>query len=125
MLGETKSKKLNGNNINIDLSSNAIEKVSNLSDKSKNGDNISSAITFMLESLILEDNNKILKLMAYLFVHNSINKDNSNDVLITNYLEYVLSQTIISEMNRLSKKAKIPQEVLIPTYNDLKNEMKI
>lgn len=124
LFGETKTKNINDKNIKLDLSNVAIKKLSLISSKSKENDIVSSSITYMLENLIIENDNDILKSMSYLMILNAIkkySKDITDDYI--EYIEYKLTKKIIKYIQNMSKNIKVPKEILISTYEKLKNDI--
>ena len=75
LLGETKKKKLNSTGFNFDLSGSALDKLEEISNQSKNGNYSCSGMTYIIENLLLEKDNKTLKLLAYLLIANVVESD--------------------------------------------------
>lgn len=119
LLGETKKKKLNSTGFNFDLSGSALDKLEEISNQSKNGNYSCSGITYIIENLLLEKDNKTLKLLAYLLIANVVESDKQK----IDYIKFSLLNKIIEDINIMSKELDLPEEILLKVYESLKNEI--
>lgn len=119
LLGETKKKKLNSTGFNFDLSGSALDKLEEISNQSKNGNYSCSGITYIIENLLLEKDNKTLKLLAYLLIANVVESDKQK----IDYIKFSLLNKIIEDINIMSKELDLPEEILLKAYESLKNEI--
>lgn len=119
LLGETKKKKLNSTGFNFDLSGSALDKLEEISNQSKNGNYSCSGITYIIENLLLEKDNKTLKLLAYLLIANVVESDKQK----IDYIKFSLLNKIIDDINIMSKELNLPEEILLKAYESLKNEI--
>ncbi len=119
LLGETKKKKLNSTGFNFDLSGSALDKLEEISNQSKNGNYSCSGITYIIENLLLEKDNKTLKLLAYLLIANVIESNKQK----IDYIKFSLLNKIIEDINIMSKELDLPEEILLKAYESLKNEI--
>lgn len=119
LLGETKKKKLNSTGFNFDLSGSALDKLEEISNQSKNGNYSCSGITYIIENLLLEKDNKTLKLLAYLLIANVVESDKQK----IDYIKFSLLNKIIEDINIMSKELNLPEEILLKAYESLKNEI--
>lgn len=119
LLGETKKKKLNSTGFNFDLSGSALDKLEEISNQSKNGNNSCSGMTYIIENLLLEKDNKTLKLLAYLLIANVVESDKQK----IDYIKFSLLNKIIEDINIMSKELDLPEEILLKAYESLKNEI--
>ena len=119
LLGETKKKKLNSTGFNFDLSGSALDKLEEISNQSKNGNYSCSGMTYIIENLLLEKDNKTLKLLAYLLIANVVESDKQK----IDYIKFSLLNKIIEDINIMSKELDLPEEILLKAYESLKNEI--
>lgn len=119
LLGETKKKKLNSTGFNFDLSGSALDKLEEISNQSKNGNYSCSGMTYIIENLLLEKDNKTLKLLAYLLIANAVESDKQK----IDYIKFSLLNKIIEDINIMSKELDLPEEILLKAYESLKNEI--
>ena len=119
LLGETKKKKLNSTGFNFDLSGSALDKLEEISNQSKNGNYSCSGMTYIIENLLLEKDNKTLKLLAYLLIANVVESDKQK----IDYIKFSLLNKIIEDINIMSKELNLPEEILLKAYESLKNEI--
>ena len=119
LLGETKKKKLNSTGFNFDLSGSALDKLEEISNQSKNGNYSCSGMTYIIENLLLEKDNKTLKLLAYLLIANVVESDKKK----IDYIKFSLLNKIIEDINIMSKELDLPEEILLKAYESLKNEI--
>lgn len=119
LFGETKRKNVNATDFKFDLSGSALDKLELLSQDAKQGNYISSGITNMIESLLLEKDNQTLKIMSYLLLANIVEEKEEK----INYIKFLLLNRLIEQINILSKDIDLPKEILITTYENLKNEI--
>lgn len=119
LFGETKYKDLKSQNFNFDLSGSALSKLERLGNQSKKSNYNSMAINNMIENLILEKNNTTLKLMAYLIISGKVENDKDK----IDYIKFRLLNSLINQLNEISKEIDLPNEILIPTYESLKQEL--
>ena len=118
LLGETKKKEINSTGFNFDLSGSALDKLEKISNQAKYGNYTCSGITYIIENLLLEKDNKTLKLLAYLLISNIVEKDNKK----INYIKFLLLNKIMEDINYMSKELTLPKETLLKAYESLKKE---
>ena len=122
LLGETKERNLKGDGFQYDLSGSALEKLKEISDLSKSGNYVYGGITHMLENLLLQKNNEILKIMTYLLISKSISKKNKNINDLSDYMNFMLIKKINENIEAMSKELNLPNEILYSVYNELNEE---
>ena len=76
-------------------------------------------MTYIIENLLLEKDNKTLKLLAYLLIANVVESDKQK----IDYIKFSLLNKIIEDINIMSKELDLPEEILLKAYESLKNEI--
>ena len=76
----------------------------------------------MIENLLLEKDNEILKIMTYLLISKSISKKNKNIEDLSDYMSFMLVKKINENIEAMSKELNLPNEILYLVYNELNNE---